>query len=382
MTRCPNLAAECIVERAANVAHLVDGPATAHAVRQQDEVAIEPGSIQSDVPVKPTWPKAAGDMWCRTTTSAASCPSRARANSRPPCSAGWQASRAQVRERPLPPDSPRRRQDRPRESADATCGAEQPGMTGDAAERRGVVVVHFASEQAAAADVFVERPRSARTDSRRSRAANPSAAGARPRPGAQGVDTTFELAVERRAAAIGRQKSQQDETEIAVERPSSVAGTRGRSRRCRARIHVGPRAGGPTSLAGRPDACSRRSRIVAASRSAPRHSANDLATGSSSAICPALHERQQNRRRGDRLGQRGEVEDVSRWRPALARRRSACRTLRARAARSPSPTSATAPGTSDARSPPRGSCPRVQSLLMRSWGRACPPAIRESVTAR
>ena len=56
------LALDRIVKRATDVPHVLERSAAVRAIGQQHEVAIAIGSIHSDVPVKPTWPNAAGDI--------------------------------------------------------------------------------------------------------------------------------------------------------------------------------------------------------------------------------------------------------------------------------------------------------------------------------
>ena len=97
----------------------------------------------------------------------------------------------------------------PRERADRRRRAEQSGMRGDAAERRGVLVVHFADEQAAAPRIDLRR-----RDARR------HAAGGRncSRAPATIASQRVELRVERRAPMRLENEAEQHEAGIGVDR--------------------------------------------------------------------------------------------------------------------------------------------------------------------
>ena len=258
--------------------------------------------------------------------------------------------------------------------ADAGRRAEQAGMTGNAAERRGVVVVHFADEHTAAPDVFVERHASARAG----RAADPAARriarrgrvdGRRAVAGASRRDCV-ELSVQRRAAAIGREESEQDEAEIAVDRLRPRRGTRAASCRCRARTRVGSRAAGrpaappvPTHARADPGRSTARGRRRATRRRTSR---------------PARRARGARARRAAGARVVVAIGLVSEARSktcrvaagARLRRRSACRTPRATNARSLSPTSATAPGNTRSAIASSRTRARVQTPVMRRHGRS------------
>ena len=118
------------------------------------------GSIHSDVPVKPTWPNAAGDISVPhddvgrmvSQPSARELPGTsllrvARATRSGVSGAGTDASPRAARSTS------------PREAADGVDGAEQAGMPRDAAERRRVIVVNLGDQRSPAPHVFLERHR-------------------------------------------------------------------------------------------------------------------------------------------------------------------------------------------------------------------------------
>ena len=233
-----------------------------HAVGEQHEVEIlrrvDPQRRAGKAGVAD---RARATSACRTTRSAASCPIRGRANCRAPSIA--QRTRAATLAVTPSRDRPDPRVEHPpaRDIADRGCRAEQPRVSGDAAERGGVLVVDFALEQPAAPRIVFRWARfaiAARVGDDKPIGVDARRAAVRQRSNWSSSDAP---------ARSSRMKPEQDESEIAVDRRGArrvLERLARRSRRSKSAVprHRAESTGGEP--AGRVQ-CSSRSRVVTAS---------------------------------------------------------------------------------------------------------------------